>query len=318
MGRQPMKRLLQGGSPKPKAALTEEQQIQLATELSLEDATEAAVKMSLNDHHTAAQAEPHSATEAVTMESEGKGSDDPSPNPLAHLPKPEGSDEQRLEWHRCLSEGPTILEAREMRYKDLCALLSISRRQVLLSKKQVTELHEHETITGRIVILPDGFVLHLLHKVVKLQRKLAHYKAENCHLRAEVGTLIEEAKALTAKVRELEDLTKVKDDEIKILKKETKRLNNYIEKLLGMITKDEERTEEDKRRICELERENQRLRDKCEEESNRAKRYHCLLERCSREKNELRRAFECRRDAIVGILMKPLPACDGASEDNAQ
>ena len=48
-----------------------------------------------------------------------------------------GSDEQRLEWHRCLSEGPTILEAREMRYKDLCALLSISRRQVLLSKKQV-------------------------------------------------------------------------------------------------------------------------------------------------------------------------------------
>ena len=89
--RQPMKRLLQGGSPKPKAALTEEQQIQLATELSLEDATEAAVKMSLNDHHTAAQAEPHSATEAVTMESEGKGSDDPSPNPLAHLPKPEGS-----------------------------------------------------------------------------------------------------------------------------------------------------------------------------------------------------------------------------------
>mgnify|MGYP006873484352 CR=1 FL=1 len=89
--RQPMKRLLQGGSPKPKAALTEEQQIQLATELSLEDATKAAVKMSLNDHHTAAQAEPHSATEAVTMESEGKGSDDPSPNPLAHLPKPEGS-----------------------------------------------------------------------------------------------------------------------------------------------------------------------------------------------------------------------------------
>jgi len=84
--RQPMKRLLQGGSPKPKAALTEEQQIQLATELSLEDATEAAVKMSLNDHHAAAQAEPHSATEAVTMESEGKGSDDPSPNPLAHLP----------------------------------------------------------------------------------------------------------------------------------------------------------------------------------------------------------------------------------------
>ncbi len=79
-------------NPKPKAAaLTEEQQIQLATELSLEDATEAAVKMSLNDHHTAAQAEPHSATEAVTMESEGKGSDDPSPNPLAHLPKPEGS-----------------------------------------------------------------------------------------------------------------------------------------------------------------------------------------------------------------------------------
>jgi hypothetical protein len=94
-----------------------------------------------------------------------------------------GSDEQRQEWRRCLSEGPTILEAREMRYKDLCALLSVSHRNVLLSKKQVrerererqsrasarrevlltlalacgvqvTELHERETITGRIVILP--------------------------------------------------------------------------------------------------------------------------------------------------------------------
>jgi hypothetical protein len=138
---------------------------------------------------------------------------------------------------------------------------------------------------------------------------------------------------------------KVKDDEIRVLKKETKRLNNYVEKLLGMvrtaltrpprshppsllalmqqrlkrwwhqITHDEERRQEENKRICELERENQRLRDKCEEEANRAKRYHCLLERCSREKNELRRAFECRRDEIVGILMTPLPACSGVIEE---
>jgi hypothetical protein len=76
--------------------------------------------------------------------------------------------------------------------------------------------------------------------------------------------------------------------------------------------------EEDKWRICELECENQCLRDKCKEESNCAKRYHCLLECCSREKNELWCAFECRRDDIVGILMKPLLTCDGASEDNVQ
>jgi len=303
-----MKKLLHVGSPKPKG-LTEEQQIQLATELSLEDATEAAVKMSMKYHCPAV------APEAAATESETPKGSDQAPNPLAHLPKPDGSEEQRREWRRCLSEGPTILEAREMRYSDLCALLSISHRNVLLSKKQVTELHECEIITGRIVILPDGFVLHLLHKVVKLQRKLAQYKEENCLLRNEVDTLVEEAKALTAKVRELEDLMKVKDDEIKILKKETKRLNTYVEKLLGLIAKDEERTEEDNRRIRELERENQRLRDKCEEEANRAKRYHCLLERCTRERNELRRAFECRRDQVIGILMSPLPECSGAQEE---
>jgi myosin heavy subunit len=299
-----MKKLLQLGTQKPKV-LTEEQQIQLATELSLEDATEAAVKMSLEDHCAAVPGEARKTT-AVASELD--------PSPLTHLPKPNGSAEQRQEWRRCLSEGPTILEAREMRYKDLIALLSISHRNVLLSKKQVTELHERETITGRIVILPDGFVLHLLHKVVKLQRKLARYREENCHLRNEVERLLEEARALTSRVRELEDLMKVKDDEIKILKKETKRLDNYVQQLLGMITKDEERTEEDKRRICELERENQRLRDKFEEEANRAKRYQGLLERVSREKNELRRAFECRRDEIVSILTKPLPG--EAKEEN--
>ena len=63
-----------------------------------------------------------------------------------------------------------------------------------------------------------------------------------------------------------------------------------------------------------MEHKNQRLRDKCEEEANRAKKFHCLLERVSREKNELRSAFECRRDEIVSILMNPLPG--GVKEES--
>jgi hypothetical protein len=109
-----MKKLLQGGSvkPEPKATLTEEQQIQLATELSLESATEAAVKMSLKDSKATASAttlhpvapmpvaEPLRAATKAEEEvvvsvpevvSSQPRSEDEQPNPLAHLPKPDGA-----------------------------------------------------------------------------------------------------------------------------------------------------------------------------------------------------------------------------------
>jgi len=193
-----------------------------------------------------------------------------------------------------------------MRYKDLVASLR-DHRQVLLYKKQVEELHDHETITGRIVILPHGFVLYLLHKVIKLQRKLREYKHANHHLRREVCRLEEEARILIQRVRELEQILKCKDEEIECLKRETKKLNNYVEQLLAMVRKNEEIIQEGNKKICELERENQRLKDKADEEEARARRYRRLLERSRRENHEIRHAYNCRRDEVINILAKPLP-----------
>jgi len=231
-----------------------------------------------------------------------------------NLQRDEATDELRQEWRHCRNNGPTILNAREMRYRDLLALL-MDNRQVLLGRKQVVELHDHETITGRIIILPDGFVLHLLHKVIKLQRKLREYKEANHHLRHEVERLIEEARLLIEKVRDLEQILKGKDDEIRALKEETRRLNSYVEQLLAMVKKSEEIIQEDNKKIRELERENQRLRDKAAEEEARARRYHRLLERSRRENHELRHTYDCRRNEIVNILVKPLPECGDVEGD---
>ena len=61
--------------------------------------------------------------------------------------------ELKSEWKRCIKEGRiTDLEAKEMHYGDLLALLGPSRR-VLLSRRQVEEIHEHSIITGKIVII---------------------------------------------------------------------------------------------------------------------------------------------------------------------
>jgi len=225
-----------------------------------------------------------------------------------NLQEEEASDQLRQEWRHCRNNGPTILDAQKMRYKDLLALLR-DERHVLLGKKQVIELHDHETITGKIIILPEGFVLHLLHKVRELQRKLREYKEANHFLRKEVERLTEEARLLIEKIRDLEQLLRGKDDEIKALKKETKRLNSYVEQLLAMVKRSEEIIEEDNKKIRELERENQRLRDKAAEEEARARRYLRLLEKSRKENRELRHSYSCRREEIINILVKPLPEC---------
>lgn len=61
------------------------------------------------------------------------------------------------------------------------------------------------------------------------------------------------------------------------------------------------------------------MRDKCEEESRRAERYRSMLEHCHKEKEEMKRAYDCRRDEIVNILMKPLSTghcCEENGEQN--
>jgi len=301
----------------------EDQQIKLALKLSEEEAARVEAARKAKEAEDSKKSEESKKAEALK-----KALSQAQPEPVVAPPKSESismndsidlqrheaTSEQKQEWRHCRNNGPTILNAREMRYRDLLALL-MDNRQVLLGRKQVVELHDHETITGRIIILPDGFVLHLLGKVIKLQRKLREYKEANHFLRKEVERLIEEARLLIEKVRDLEQILRGKDDEIRALKEETKRLNSYVEQLLAMVKKSEEIIQEDNKKIRELERENQRLRDKAAEEEARARRYHRLLERSRRENHELRHTYDCRRNEVINILVKPLPDCGDEEGD---
>jgi len=219
-------------------------------------------------------------------------------------------EEQRREWKRCSEEGPTILDAKEMHYRDLLALLHNPWRRVILSKRQVVELHDHETITGCIIIIPEGFIEYLRRLVHKLRRKLRDAERKIHHLEEEVARQHEEIERLKEEIKELQGILAVLRKEVECVERENTRLIEQVEKLTRIVAELTKQVEQKDHRIEELVKEAQYWKDKYEHEKHRNERLERWLWKCHEECKDLRAAYDCRRKEIVDILMKPLPKCE--------
>lgn len=226
--------------------------------------------------------------------------------------------ELKREWRRCIEEGRiTDIDAKELHYSDLLALLGPCRR-VLLSKHQVEEIHEHSIITGKIVIIWDGFLHYLMHCIRKLRHKLwfAHRRIKE--LESEVCRLVKELAVLEERVKQLERLLHVLEEEVKTLTLENDRLTKTVEELGHLVRKLNDDIAELQNQKAKLEREVQYWKDKYEHEKKEAERYKHLWRKCRHCLKATRDAYDRRSRAVIDLLMQPLPDCSSLEDEGEE
>jgi len=225
--------------------------------------------------------------------------------------------ELKCEWKRCIEEGRiTDLEAKEMQYGDLIALVGPNRR-VLLSRRQIEEIKDNAVITGKIVIVTDGLIWYLLHIIKKLKYRVWYDKKRIRDLKRDKHRLEVEVAKLTEQVHCLEQIVHNLKEAVHILTVENERLTKAIEDLTKTI---HEMREEEKRlmeKICALTKEVEHYKQLYECARRKEEKYRRLWKKCRKELRETREAYEHRRQAITDILNKPLPGGCGNDDDGS-
>jgi len=223
--------------------------------------------------------------------------------------------ELKNNWKRCIDDGRiTDLEAKEMSYCDLVNLLGPCRR-VLLSRRQIEEIHDDAIITGKIVIIYDGFIWYLLHRIKKLRhclwwahRRIRELEAENHRLEVEIA-------ALREKVKGLEAIIAVLKEEISTLKVENERLTKAVDELSRTVCEQQKEIKQLEDIRVKLTGEVQYWKDKYEQEKKEAEKFKHLWHRCRKALKQTRDSYNHRRQEVVNILMQPLPDCQEAEGD---
>jgi archaellum component FlaC len=215
--------------------------------------------------------------------------------------------EHKTAWKKDLSSGPKAVDCRGLSYHELLKLLEDPCLRVFLSKEQIIELLERRSVTGWIIIVREGFLEFLLHKIRKL-KWLVHRD------RCKIKELEREKKRYEVEVARLQNQVEEQARLIELLEAQEAELRCNNQEIIRIVNEMTEMVESQRReinalvtKIEELTQEKNHWKHRYEEEKRRADKYERYWHRWEELVKCLRETYDYRRQGVTEVLNRPLP-----------